>query len=129
LTLSSLLLGGKVIEAKGESGDQVQFSVDHRFSRSDNLNFWVFVYNAIQNANADKTPNLAAQIQVLREGQAVSTNKYPLKFKDMSDPARIPFGGGVNLNNLAPGYYELKITVEDLIANTSASQSIGFEVQ
>jgi VWFA-related protein len=129
LTLSSLLLGGKVIEANGESGDQVQFSVDHRFSRSDNLNFWVFVYNAIQNANADKTPNLAAQIQVLREGQAVSTNKYPLKFKDMSDPARIPFGGEVNLNNLAPGYYELKITVEDLIANTSASQSIGFEVQ
>jgi hypothetical protein len=128
LTLSSLLLGGKVIESKGDAGDQVQFSVDQRFTRTDNLNFWVFVYNAIQNASADKAPNLAAQIQVLRAGQPVSTNKFPLKFKEMPDPARIPFGGGVNLNNLAPGFYELKITVQDLIANTSASQSIGFEV-
>jgi VWFA-related protein len=127
LTLSSLLLGGRVVQTK-ETEDQVQFSVDHRFTRTDNLNFWVFVYNALQSAGA-QAPNLAAQIQVIREGQPVTTNKYPLKFKELPDPARIPFGGGVTLNNLSPGYYELRITVEDLTANTTASQSIGFEVQ
>lgn len=128
LTLSSLLLGGRVVDTKGESADQVQFSVDHRFARTEKLNFWVFVYNAIQNAGEQKAPNLAAQIQVLREGQPVTTNKFPLKFKEIADPARIPFGGGVTLNNLTPGYYELRITVEDLTANSTASRSIGFEV-
>ena len=127
LTLSSLLLGGKVIETKG-AADQVQFSVDHRFSRNDSLNYWVFVYNANQ-TGAEKAPNLAAQVQVLREGQTVTTNRYPLKFKELPDPARIPFGGDLILSKLAPGYYELRITVEDLVAHTSASQSIGFEVQ
>lgn len=128
LTLSSLLLGGRVIESKGSTSDQVQFSVDHRFARNENLNFWVFVYNAGQTGGAEKAPNLAAQIQVLRDGQRVTTNRYPLKLKDLSDPARIPVGGDVTLNNLVPGYYELRITVEDLGANTSASQTAVFEV-
>ena len=52
LTLSSLLLGGQLLEnAKSKAGSaQVQLSVDHRFPRSGHLGYWVFVYNAKRDA-------------------------------------------------------------------------------
>ena len=48
LTLSSLLLGGQVIEdrANKENSPQVQLSVDHSFPRASALGYWIFVYNA-----------------------------------------------------------------------------------
>ena len=56
LTLSSLLLGGQVLEnSKARTANaQVQLSVDHRFARSSPLGYWVFVYNAKRDA-AGKT--------------------------------------------------------------------------
>src|SRR5581483_1932571 len=48
LRLSSVLLGGKVLEnsASQDATPQVQFSVDHRFAQSSPLSYWIFVYNA-----------------------------------------------------------------------------------
>ena len=43
LTLSSLLLGGQVLEktSNNEGAAQVQLSVDHRFARASHLGYWV----------------------------------------------------------------------------------------
>src|SRR6185503_540193 len=45
LTLSSVLLGGQVLEDKNKvgSGPHVQLSVDHNFPRASQLGYWVFV--------------------------------------------------------------------------------------
>lgn len=128
LTLSSLLLDGKVVATKsGATDPQIQFSVDHRFGRNSHLSFWVFIYNAMR---ANAAPNLTAQVQVLRNGKPVVTTKeQALAMKGITDTARIPYGGDMTLNNLMAGYYELKITISDLAAKTTASQTIGFEVQ
>ena len=72
LTLSTLLIGGQVLDAKTkESTPQVQLSVDHHFSRSDHLGYWIFIYNAKRDtAGATK---LVAETQVLRDGKTVLT--------------------------------------------------------
>ena len=49
LTLSTLLIGGQVVD-KNKDGGEVQLSVDHSFSRSDHLGYWIFVYNAKRDA-------------------------------------------------------------------------------
>ena len=132
LTLSSLLIGGQVIEAKDKTGAAqpepvVQFSVDHRFSHASHLGFWVFVYNAAQAATS--APDLTAQVQILRDGQTiVTTPQRKLTTAGMTDLARIPYGGNVPLQSLAPGHYELRVTITDHLANKSASQMSRFEV-
>lgn len=130
LTLSSLLLGGKVVATKtGSTEPQIQFSVDHRFGRNDHLSFWVFIYNALKVNPAGNAPNLSARIQVLRNGQPViTTNEQTVATKGLPDPERIPYGGEMKLNNLVAGEYELKIMVSDLNARRTVTQTIGFEV-
>ncbi|MDX6406061.1 MAG: hypothetical protein QOH70_3516, partial [Blastocatellia bacterium] len=46
-----------------------------------------------------------------------------------SDPDRIPFGEEMALQTLAPGRYDLRVTVTDSIAGTSVTQTVDFEVQ
>ena len=70
LTLSSVLLGGQVLEDKSKAGTpHVQLSVDHSFPRASQLGYWVFVYNAKRDAAGN--PQLTVQTQVLRDGQPV----------------------------------------------------------
>jgi VWFA-related protein len=128
LTLSSLLLGGQVLEnAKiKDGGAQVQLSVDHRFLRSGHLGYWVFVYNAKRDATG--AANLTAQTQVLREGQVVLASPQRKLGGGEADPERIPFGEELALKTLAPGRYDLRVTITDSIAGTSIAQNIDFEV-
>jgi hypothetical protein len=127
LTLSSLLLGGKVVATKsGSIEPQIQFSVDRRFARSDHLSFWVFVYNANQ---PNPSNDLTAKIEVLRQGQPIATSNQRISANSAADPSRIPFTGELALNNLLTGFYELRVTVSSNGAKSTASQSIGFEVQ
>ena len=135
LALSSLLVGGQVLEANhgketaAQPAPQVQFSVDQRFPRSSHLGFWIFIYNAARTAGGTGAPDLTAQVQVFRDGVAVvNTPQRKLTTEGMTDLARIPYGGQFALNSLAPGRYELRITITDRVANTTASESIGFEV-
>lgn len=129
LTLSSLLLGGQVLEnAKSKDGNaQVQLSVDHRFPRSGHLGYWVFVYNAKRDATG--AANLTAQAQVLREGQVVLASPQHKLGGGEADPERIPFGEDLALKTLAPGRYDLRVTITDSIAGTSITQNIDFEVR
>ena len=128
LTLSSVLLGGQVLEDKAHAGSpRVQLSVDHIFPRSSQLGYWVFVYNAKRDANGN--PQLTVQTQVLRDGQAVLNSPQRKLNSGGPDAERIPFGEELALKTLAPGKYDLKVTVTDGIAATSATQLVDFVVR
>jgi VWFA-related protein len=145
LTLSSLLVGGQIIEQgarkenpsavnnpASEAGPQVQFSVDKRFKRSAKLSFWMFIYNAARTTTAAgrAEPELTAQVTVYRGGQAIVTGgARKLQTARMSDLERIPYGGEFALNPLAPGRYMLQVTVTDRLSNQSAVQRSFFDVE
>jgi hypothetical protein len=122
LTLSSVLLGGQLLEDK-----HVQLSVDHAFPRASQMGYWVFVYNAKRDANGN--PQLMVQTQVLRDGQTVLSSPQRRVNSNGQDAERIPFGEELALKTLAPGKYDLKVIVTDGVAGTSASQLADFIVR
>lgn len=128
LTLSSVLLGGQVLEDKSKEGTpHVQLSVDHSFPRTSQLGYWVFVYNAKRDAAGN--PQLSVQTQVLRDGQAVLSSPQRRLNSGGEDALRIPFGEELALKTLSPGKYDLKVTVTDGVAGTSATQLADFIVR
>jgi VWFA-related protein len=128
LTLSSVLLGGQLLEDKSKEGTpHVQLSVDHTFSRASQMGYWVFVYNAKRDASGN--PQLMVQTQVLRDGQTVLSSPQRRVNNSGSDAERIPFGEELALKTLAPGKYDLKVIVTDGVAKTSASQLADFIVK
>jgi VWFA-related protein len=129
LTLSSLLLGGQVLENTKSKDDnaQVQLSVDHRFSRAGHLGYWVFVYNAKRDVSG--TTNLTARTEVLRDGRIIMTAPSRTMNNGGPDPDRIAFGQGMALQTLAPGKYDLRVTITDTLAGTSVTRSTDFEVR
>ena len=135
LTISSLLLGGQVLESSSTQPSnnqtpQVQLSVDRRFPRTTNLGFWLFIYNAARDTSNGGKPNLTVQIQVLRDGKPVVTpTSQKVRIEATSDLERIPYGGDVALNSLSAGRYELRVTVKDVVASKTTSLSSDFEIQ
>ena len=129
LMVSSLLLGGQVIEDRKNTttSPQVQLSVDHSFARSSALGYWIFVYNAKRDAGGN--PQLSVQTSVLRDGQPVLSSPQRELSNGGPDPQRIPFGEQLALKTLAPGHYDLKVTITDALAGTTASQVAGFIVR
>ena len=128
LTLSTLLIGGRVLDnARGkEAAPQVQLSVDHHFSRSGRLGYWIFIYNAKRDAKG--ATNLIAETQVLRDGKVILTVPHKLT-NDSPDPERIPYGANLDLKSLTPGRYDLRVKIIDAVAETSVTQSTDFVVQ
>ncbi|HXQ72933.1 MAG TPA: hypothetical protein VN844_20715, partial [Pyrinomonadaceae bacterium] len=129
LTLSSLLLGGQVIEDRNNkaSSPQVQLSVDHSFPRTSPMGYWIFVYNAKRDAGGN--PQLTVQTHVLRDGRAILSSPQRRVNNGGPDPQRIPFGEELALKTLAPGRYDLKVTITDGVAGTTVSQLADFVVR
>jgi hypothetical protein len=129
LTLSSLLLGGQVIEDRDHktSSPQVQLSVDHSFPRASPMGYWFFVYNAKRDAGGN--PQLTVQTHVLRDGRAILSSPQRRVNNGGPDPQRIPFGEELALKTLAPGRYDLKVIITDGVAGTTASQLADFVVR
>jgi hypothetical protein len=127
LALSSVLLGGQVLENKSvkDAGPQVQFSVDRRFTQTGRLSYWIFAYNAKRDSRS--VPSLMIQAQVLRNGTVVMMGPQH-KINEAPDPDRIAYGEDLSLKNLPPGQYDLVVTINDLISGATETQTIDFEV-
>ena len=134
LALSSLLLGirsgtAAVREVKNEDALlSVGLSIDHRFSNTDFLRFMVYVYNAAK--STDAKPDVALQVQIVRDDQPVVTT--PLKkitIDPTTDLGRVPYAAEVSLADLPSGLYNLKITAVDRVTKSSATQETRFEIQ
>jgi VWFA-related protein len=129
LTLSSVLLGGQVLEDRNNAAasPHVQLSVDHTFPRTSQMGYWVFVYNAKRDASGK--PQITVQTQVLRDGQAVLSSPQRKLSNPGPDIERIPFGEELALKTLTPGKYDLKVIVTDGVAGISTSQLADFIVK
>jgi hypothetical protein len=45
------------------------------------------------------------------------------------DAARIPYGADIGLKSMSAGRYVLQVTINDRVAQTSATQQITFEIE
>ncbi|MDT4969031.1 MAG: hypothetical protein QOJ64_3768 [Acidobacteriota bacterium] len=134
LALSSILFGELPKEENTSKPNPVaesppRASIDRTFSRSSKLRFMEFIYNAARGRD-DAGPDVALQVQILRDDQPVVTT--PLKKVDHGDSAdlgRLTYAAEISLASMLPGRYVLQITVIDRIAKTTASQRSDFEIE
>jgi hypothetical protein len=134
LTLSSLLVGMRqqstINNTSASSQDlPVELRITHNFSANDYLRFAFFVYNAAR-APADSKPDLAVQVQIVRDNQPVVTT--PLKkisTSEVGDLEHISYAAETSLSGLPAGHYLLKVTVVDRVAKQSASQQTRFDIE
>jgi VWFA-related protein len=133
--LSSLLVGSREIApvsnaslATGEMGS-VNLSVGRRFTREEYLRFVIFIYNGALSPN-DSKPDLAVQVQVVRDQQPVIT--APLKkisTEGVDDIKRVPYAAEISLRGLPSGRYQLQVSVVDRISKRSSSQQTRFDIK
>jgi VWFA-related protein len=132
LTLSSLLVRSRPLPAQKKSdpaGLEVPFSVDRHFARASQLGFLLFIYNASRGPQANAAPDVTAQVQVFRHGQAIiGTPLRKLSVEGMTDLGRMPYAGQFPLETLSKGRYELQITISDKLANARATQRVSFRI-
>ncbi|MEP6707819.1 MAG: VWA domain-containing protein [Pyrinomonadaceae bacterium] len=150
LMLSSLVLGEKAAGANeglspANSFGTANLNIDHRFARSSHLRFMAFVYNAARRANSSATtardtnanlgsvpeglPDVAIQVQVLRDDQPViTTTLRKVEINAKTDLARLPYAADVLLADLQPGRYLLLVTAIDRVAKSSATQQSDFVI-
>ena len=136
LALSSLMLGSRAAGAETTNSaaisdtapNMVALSIDHNFSPNGFLRFLVLVYNAAL-APADSKPDVAVQVQIVRDEQPVTTTALKkISVEGMTDLTKIPYAAEVSLNGLPAGRYLLQVTVVDRISKKSASQQSRFEI-
>ncbi|MGH9971618.1 MAG: VWA domain-containing protein [Pyrinomonadaceae bacterium] len=135
LTLSSLLIGWQTptpitntSSNDQPSSSQVGLSVDHQFKRNSMLRFLFFIYNAAR-APGDSLPDVASQVQVIRDNQPIITTSLKKVGTTGVDLDRLPYAADLTLEGLGAGQYVLQVTAIDRIAKTSASQRTRFTIE
>ncbi|PWT81389.1 MAG: hypothetical protein C5B44_03900 [Acidobacteria bacterium] len=135
LAMSSLLLGERtdtgiapVSTNTATPNETVGLSVNHRFKSNSYLRFLVFAYNAIRATN-DGMPDVAIQIQLVRDNQPVLTTSLKrIATEGIADLARLPYAAEIPLQGLPLGFYRLHVTMIDRISKQSSTQQARFEI-
>ena len=133
LTLSSLLLGERtqamMTNVSSPGGvSPVALSASHRFGRASTLRFLLFVYNAVLSP-VDKKPDVAVQVQVIRDDQPVITTALrKINVEGVLDLARLPYAAEIPLEELLPGRYLLQVTLIDRVSKQSTTRQTHFDV-
>jgi len=135
LSMSSLLLGETTKEAETQKGAaasiaRAAWSINHRFPRTSSMRFLTYVYNATRGTDGAAPPDVALQVQILRNNQPIMTTpQRKMNFSGQTDLARLAYAAELPLESMTPGHYILQVTVIDRIAKTSASQRTNFEIE
>jgi len=134
LALSSLMLGARAPTAETTNASAitdtlpVALSINHSFTHDGYLRFLVLVYNAAL-APADSKPDVAVQVQIVRDEQPVTTTALKkISVEGVKDLTKIPYAAEVSLSGLPVGHYLLQVTVVDRVSKKSASQQTRFEI-
>jgi VWFA-related protein len=136
LALSSVLTGLRTQATLSNASapapgtqETVNLSITNRFAPNGYLRFLVMIYNAMR-APADAIPDVALQVQVLRDDQPVTTTPLrKVSTDEITDLTSIPYAAELPLNRLPAGRYTLKVMVVDRVAKKSASQQTRFEIE
>jgi VWFA-related protein len=137
LGLSSLQIGvrpptetNNTPETSQPIANSIELNTGHRFERDSNLRFAVFVYDAAIAPAPDSKPDIAMQLQMVRDGQPVVTTALKkISTDNLTDFSRISYAGEVPLKGLPAGRYLLKVTFIDRVSKQSASQETRFEIE
>jgi VWFA-related protein len=133
LTTSSLLVGERTQApmtnvSKVSDLTPISLSATHRFNNQSALRFLIFAYNSAL-SSADGKPDLAVQVQVLRDDQPVITTALrKVTTAGVSDITRLPYAAEIPLDGLTAGQYVLHVAVIDKVSKKSVSQQTHFEV-
>jgi VWFA-related protein len=133
LTISSLLLGERsqpTVANVSDNGDAgpVALSASHRFKRDSTLRFLVFAYNMAPSP-ADQKPDVAVQVQVLRDDQPVITTALrKINTEGVADLTRLPYAAEIPMNELLPGRYVLQVSLIDRVGKQSTTRKTHFDV-
>jgi len=133
LAMSSLLLGERthamLTNVSNPGGvSPVVLSASHNFGRGSTLRFLIFAYNAVPSP-ADQKPDVAVQVQVIRDDQPVITTALrKVDAEGVADPERLPYAAEIPLSELAPGRYLIQITLIDRVSKQSTSRQTHFDV-
>jgi VWFA-related protein len=131
LTLSGLFLlkdnDARAAGQPAEAGANLQnVQALRRYQRADSLYAHFIAYNGKRDASG--AADLVSQAEILRGGKVLGkAAPEPLAVGAPNEAPR-PHTTRIKLQPLDPGSYELRVTVIDRIANTTASQQIGFTV-
>jgi VWFA-related protein len=133
LAMSSLLLAERTqaMMANVSNGNEVvpiNQSSSRRFRRESNLRFLLFAYNT-QLSPTDGKPDVAVQVQVVRDNQpVVTTTLRKINTEGVVDLTHLPYAAEVSLSSLTSGQYLLQVTIIDRLSKQSTSQQTHFEV-
>jgi VWFA-related protein len=132
LATSSLVVGERSQAASNTPNagalTPISLSPSHLFRSQSFLRFLVFTYNAAPSP-ADGKPDVAIQVQVLRDDQPVVTTALrKVSTEGVADVTRLPYAAEIPLTGLATGQYVLRVTVIDKLSKKSISQQTHFEV-
>ncbi len=132
LTMSSILLGERqsTVTNISNSGvnNPIALSASHRFKRDSTLRFLIFAYNA-DLSPADQKPDVAIQVQVVRDDQPVITTALrKITVDTFTDLARLPYAAEIPVNALQPGRYMLQISIIDRVSKQSTTRQTHFDV-
>ncbi|HET6893692.1 MAG TPA: VWA domain-containing protein, partial [Pyrinomonadaceae bacterium] len=134
LKLSSLIIGSakdtttNVSSSDVPSVPQLGMSIDRQFKRNSVLRFLFMVYNATR-GTADLMPDVASQVQILRDDQPVITTSLKKIPTVGVDPDRLPYAADLSLEGLPAGQYVLHVTAIDRVSKTSSSQQTRFAIE
>jgi hypothetical protein len=133
LTASSLLVGERtqaMMTSVTNPSDlsPISLSATHRFKNQSALRFLIFAYNA-ELSSTDGKPDVAVQVQVLRDDQPVITTALrKVTTAGLPDFTRLPYAAEIPLDALTAGQYVLHVAVIDKLSKKSVSQQTRFEV-
>lgn len=133
LTMSSILLGERhqtPLTNVSTTGavNPIALSASHRFKRDSNLRFLIFAYNAVL-SSTDQKPDVAIQVQVVRDDQPVITTALRKIAADAyTDVTRLPYAAEIPLSSLQPGRYMLQISIIDRVSKQSTTRQTHFDV-
>jgi hypothetical protein len=132
LTMSTLLLGERTPTMTSVSNPEgfnpVALSASHRFKRDSTLRFLIFAYNTVPSP-ADQKPDVAVQVQVVRDDQPVITTALRKISTDGAlDLARLPYAAEIPLRELLPGRYLLQVSLIDRVTKQSTRRQTHFDV-
>ena len=133
LAMSTVLVGeqtpGMMTNVSSSEGvSPVSLSASHRFRRESTLRFLIFAYNTLLSP-ADKKPDAAVQVQVIRDDQPVITTALrKISTEGVLDLARLPYAAEIPLSELLPGRYLLRVSLIDRVSKQSTSRQTHFDV-
>ncbi|PSH05408.1 MAG: GWxTD domain-containing protein [Acidobacteria bacterium] len=121
----SFVIGDVKVRPRLDSADGKPAS----FKRSQRLNIWLQIYNLQQEQKTKKT-----QARISYDIINIQTNKSVFHAAESSDAygknsEQITLAKSMSLANMEPGFYSLKITVNDEVSKQTITPSARFQVE